>query len=95
MKLRIRAEARSDLDAILDYSVVKHGAATAEAYMRSIGAAFDRLLDHPEAGIDRSDLSPDVRSYPVGQHRIYYRLSEDRLSIARVLHKAMDPSRHV
>jgi len=95
MKLRIRARARADLDEILDYSVASHGEALAEAYLRQIGATFDRLVDHPGIGLDRGDLAPTLRSYPVGEHRIYYQRLDDRISIVRVLHKAMDSAQHI
>ena len=94
MKVRVRARARADLDDILDYSVAEHGEAVADAYLRSIGAAFDRLADHPGIGAARSDLSPEVRSYPVGEHRVFYVVSK-HVSIVRVPHKAMDPARHL
>ncbi|MDQ2892144.1 MAG: type II toxin-antitoxin system RelE/ParE family toxin [Pseudomonadota bacterium] len=95
MTVRVRARARTDLDTILDYSIVEHGEAAAEAYLRAIGAAFDRLADYPGIGAARRDLSPDVRSFPVGEHRIYYVMTTTHVSIVRVLHKAMDPARHV
>ena len=94
MKIRLRARARQDLDGILDYSVAEHGEAQAEAYLRAIGAALARLADHPELGMARPDLALELRSYPVGEHRIFYLLLADRISVVRVLHKAMDAERH-
>ncbi|WP_448662664.1 type II toxin-antitoxin system RelE/ParE family toxin [Sphingomonas sp. CJ20] len=87
--------ADSDLDGILDYGIAQHGRAVAEAYLRMIHAAFDRLSDFPELGIARPDLSPDLRSLPAGEHRIFYFVRAENVLIARVLHKAMDPVRHL
>lgn len=53
--------ADSDLDGILDYGIAQHGRVVAEAYLRMIHAAFDRLSDFPELGIARTDPSPDLR----------------------------------
>lgn len=94
MKLRIRAKARRDLDEILDYSVAAHGEATGETYMLAIGAALDRLRDHPELGMARPDLGDLLRSLPVREHRLFYRFDGKNISVVRVLHKAMDPARH-
>lgn len=94
MKLRIRAKARRDLDEILDYSIAEFGEDVAEAYLLTIGAALNRLVDHPELGLARFELAEGLRSLSAGEHRVYYRLDADKISVARVLHKAMDPARH-
>ena len=39
----ISRDAEVDLDGILDYSIAAHGREVAEAYLRTIHAAFDRL----------------------------------------------------
>lgn len=95
MKLSIRAKARADLDAILDFSVHEHGKTAAESYIEAIGAALDRLREHPALGVTRSNLGDGRRNYPVGRHRVYYRVFADRLSIVRILHKAMDARHHI
>jgi len=95
VKVRLRARACHDLAAILDYSIAEHGEAQAEAYLRAIDAALRRLTDYPELGAARPDLAERMRSYPVGEHRIFYLLLPDRISVVRVLHKAMDADRHL
>ena len=66
-----------------------------EAYLHVIGAALDRLREYPEMGMARFDLGELICSLPVGEHRIYYRFNGAVVSVARVLHKAMDPARHL
>ena len=94
MKVRIRAKARQDLDAILDYTVAEHGEAHGEDYVSQIGAALDQLGAYPLLG-EAADIKSGVRSYPVGEHCIYYLVLADRLSVLRVLHKRMDAARHL
>jgi toxin ParE1/3/4 len=91
----ISRDADADLDGILDYSIAAHGRAIAEAYLRTIHAAFDRLSDFPDLGVARRDLSAQLRSLPCGGHHIFYIVEAERVLIARVLHKAMDPARHL
>ncbi len=91
----ISRDADADLDGILDYSITAHGRDIAEAYLRTLHAAFDRLSDFPELGVVRSDLSGGLRSLPCGGHRIFYIVEGETVLIARVLHKAMDPARHL
>ena len=43
------------------------------------------LASHPEAGRVRSDLGKDIRVFPVGQYIIVYAVSDDTLTIIRIL----------
>lgn len=95
MKLRLRAAAVHDMDAIFDYGIAMHGAAAAEAYARSLQAVMDRPIDFPALGVNREDLRPGLRSLPAGEHRIFYRIEKSEIVVARVLHKAMDEARHL
>jgi toxin ParE1/3/4 len=95
MKLRLRAAAVRDLDGIFDYSLATHGAAAAEAYLRALKAAMERLLNFPELGAARDDLAPGLRGLPVREHRVFYRIEGAEVVVARVLHKAMDAERHL
>ena len=94
MIVRLRARARSDLRETAAYSADRYGEVRAANYLRAIDAAFERLCEFPELGEPFAGR-PEVRSYPVGQHRVYYRIYSDRLSVIRVLHKAMDVERHL
>lgn len=91
--LTLSKAADADLDGILDYSIGAHGRETAEAYLRAIHAAFDRLADYPQLGLEYPDLELRLRSFPVGEHRIFYRFDRRRILVVRVLHKAMDVRR--
>jgi toxin ParE1/3/4 len=94
MKVRLR-RARGAIREIWEYSAVRHGEDAADAYLRDIEAALARLADYPELGAPRAELGPDLRSLPVREHRLFYFVYPDRVSVARVLHKAMDVQRHL
>ena len=94
MKLRLRAAAVRDLDAIFDYGVAVHGADTANAYIRGLETTMDRLLAHPALGPPR-DIRPGLRSIAGGEHRIFYRIEGEEIVVARILHKAMDVEQHL
>lgn len=95
MQVAVSRKADADLDDILDYGIATHGRAVAEDYLRTINSAFDMLGDYPELGMMRPDLRPGLRSLPAGEHRVFYVVLDDRVSIVRVLHKAMDAARHL
>ena len=95
MRLELSRRAQADLDDIRDFSVRQYGIDRAILYLDAIEQGFRRLLDHPRIGSDRDDLRPGLRSYPVGEHRVYYRLTTDCVAVVRVLHKSMDEARNL
>lgn len=91
--VRLSRVADADLDGILDHGIKAHGRDTAEAYLLAIQSALIRLCDYPELGVEHLDLTPHLRSFPVGEHRIFYRFDRREVFVVRVLHKAMDARR--
>ena len=95
MQLELSRRAQADLDDIRDYSVQQFGLARAIAYLDEIEATFRRVVSFPEVGVARPDLRPGLRALGCQQHRIFYTVEADRIRIRRVLHSAMDATRHV
>jgi toxin ParE1/3/4 len=63
--------------------------------------AADRLLDRfdklfrvlasqPQIGKSVEELVPNLRFVPIGNYLIFYRPTEDRIEIVRILHGARD-----
>ena len=48
------------------------------------------LASNPFIGRTRSDLAPDLRSFPVGSYLIFYRPIQSGVEIVRVLHGSRD-----
>jgi toxin ParE1/3/4 len=46
-------------------------------------------------GVARNDIKTGYRSLSVGRHVIFYRTTNDRLEIIRVLRERMDLHRHL
>ena len=95
MRLELSRKAQADLDDIRDFSVSKFGSERTIQYLDAIEQSFRRLLDHPNIGTSRSELRPGLRSYPVEEHRIYYRATGDAVTVVRLLHKSMDEARNL
>jgi toxin ParE1/3/4 len=55
-----------------------------------IVAAAERFIEHPELGRLRDEFAPGLRCFPVDRYLIFYRVREDNIEIARVLHGARD-----
>ena len=91
--LRLRKEALADLVNIGDYGASNHGWPAAEAYLQSIDGALEQLKSYPLSGMARPELADNLRSLSFRQHHIFYLLSDDHVSVVRVLHKSMDSER--
>ncbi|MBM3748413.1 MAG: type II toxin-antitoxin system RelE/ParE family toxin [Acidobacteria bacterium] len=92
-RIRLSREARADLDEIWLYVARASGLATADSVIDAITDRFLLIARMPLAGRRRDELRPGVRSFPVGEHVIYYSRRESAIAILRVLHGARDTTK--
>jgi toxin ParE1/3/4 len=85
----LTAEAKSDLEQIWQYIAAESEIAADQA-IAEIVQRFPRLAEFPEMGRERTELSPSIRSFPVGRYIIFYRPGELGVAIVRILHGARD-----
>ena len=85
-------QADSDLDEIWYYVATKSGSMdTADRLVDSITDRFYLLVTHPNIGRARDeDLRPGLRSFPVGEYVIIYRIQDEDVLILRVLRGSRD-----
>jgi toxin ParE1/3/4 len=81
-------QADSDLDDIWYYVASKSASIEiADRLVDSITNRFALLATFPNIGrIRDQDLRPGLRSFPVGEYVIVYRIQDDDIFILRVLH---------
>ncbi len=82
----------SDLDGIWYYIAKESGSTeTADRLTRSIIDRFYLLSENPYIGRRRDDdLRPGLRSFPVGQYVIIYRVENEDVVILYVFHSSQD-----
>jgi toxin ParE1/3/4 len=51
---------------------------------------FQRLVLNPELGKERKEIRAHLRSFPKGEHVVFYRIMENYIRIVRVLHGSRD-----
>ncbi len=90
-RLRVARDADTDVLEIWTYYFERSQSA-AERIVREITAEYDNLYALPCIGRRREDIGPEYRSFPVGDYIIYYRVLEDVVEIARVLHGGREVS---
>lgn len=85
-------EADSDIDSIWYFIAANSGnAEVADRFIESITDRFLLLARHPNIGRVRDeDLRPGLRSFPVGEYVIIYRIHEEDVLILRVLRGSRD-----
>jgi len=86
---RVSPRARADLDDIWFY-IAQDNAAAADKLILAIVSRFPKLALMPELGRQRAELSPRLRSFPVGRYIIFYRPMDGGIEVVRILHGARD-----
>ena len=87
MAPRRTPQADSDLDEIWYYVASKSSSLDiADRFIDSITDRFSLLASHPNIGRARDEeLRPGLRSFPVGEYVIFYRIEDECVVILRVL----------
>ena len=89
MRLVIAPAARQDLEDIWAY-IGEESPAYADEMIDRLAGAAQQMTDHPELGRPRDEFAPGLRCFPIGRYILFYRVREDNIEIARVLHGARD-----
>lgn len=79
-----------DLEDIFDYTMNEFGFEQAEKYLTEIEDVFQSLLTNPELGKMRNEIKVGLYSFPKDNHIIFYRILDNHIRIARVLHGSRD-----
>lgn len=86
--------AKSDLDDIWYYIAKESGQTDlADRVIDAIAGRFLTIAMHPHIGRSRDELRPGLRSFPVGDYVIIYRVRDNDVLILHVLHGRRDIGR--
>jgi toxin ParE1/3/4 len=87
MAHRLAPEAETDLDDIWYYIAKESNSIQiADRFIESIANRFFLLATNPHIGRSRDeDLRPGLRSFPVGQYVIIYRIEDNNVLVLRVI----------
>ena len=88
-RLTVTESARADLREIRAY-IAKDNPAAARRVVERLRAQARKLAATPGIGRSRKDLRPDLFSFPVGRHVLFYRPQPDGIVLVRVIHGARD-----
>ena len=64
----------------------------ADRLLLRIDSKLDLYANNPAMGTLRDQFAPGLRSFPVGNYLVFYRIAADGIELVRVLHGARDLS---
>lgn len=82
---RITPTASRDVESIMDYLAQKASMEAAEHFLEKINAKFTMLAQFPRIGRRRDELYPSLRSVPLEDYLIFYRLVPGGIEVMRVV----------
>jgi toxin ParE1/3/4 len=86
MSNRPRKSPQAEIDiASIWRFIAENNVKAADAVLDQIEKTFAMLAQTPMAGRSRSDLSPSLRSFPVGGYIIFYIPVSDGIEVVRVM----------
>lgn len=94
-KYRLSPAAERDLESIWIYTFQQWGLDQADRYADLLIDAFAELALRPKMAPACDHIRPGYRRCKVGQHIVYFRVTNDGVDIIRVLHSRMDAARQL
>ncbi len=88
-RFRKAPQADQDLDSIWDF-IASDSVRAADKQIARIGEIFEMLVENPLAGRERRELHAGLRSFPAGNHVIFFVPLPDGVEIVRVMHGRQD-----
>lgn len=90
----LSSKASTDLDSILDYSIVNFGTKVMIKYHKSLERCFETLVENPDLGIEINHIRADYLCFEHRSHLIFYKKISQGILVIRILHKSMDAPRY-
>ena len=92
---RFTKRAESDLESIVDSSLIKWGAGQTAIYLDGLEELAQNLANFPDLGVARNSFYEGLFSFPYLSHVLFYIKQPHGITISRILHKRMEPNRHL
>ncbi len=94
-KFKLSPRARRNIDSIRRYTVKRWGAEQARRYDAQLRDQMRLLTNMPTLGKHRPEVAEGVYCFPHISHVIYYKITNEGIGVAAILHKRMVPERHL
>ncbi len=88
-------KAERDLEGIIDCTYQQWGEQQVHTYLDGLEDRGQLLADNPDLGVKREGTFAGLLSFPYESHILYYLKQAHGITVVRVLHKHMDPVKHL
>jgi toxin ParE1/3/4 len=88
-------KADDDLGRIYVFSAQTFGETQAERYFLGLRDCLQALADNPRLGRPADLAVAGLLRHEHGRHMVFYLMEADGIFVVRILHRAMDVSRHM
>ena len=88
-KILVSDFALYDLEDIWSY-IAEDNTKAADALYNKIQEKFHKLAEAPQIGRNRPEIGEGIRSFPIGNYVVFYRIVSEGVYISRVLHGKRD-----
>jgi toxin ParE1/3/4 len=93
-RLRVSAEAETDIDEIVAYTIATWGPEQGDIYLAKLETGLNLLVTNPNIGRLCDSLQKGLRRFEIEHHVAFYMPEPDGVFVVRVLHQTMLPSRY-
>lgn len=90
--LIVSPDAEQDLLDIWLY-IAEDSPKNADRFLDRLEGKAMKLAEFKNIGVDRPELAPDLKSFPVDRYVLYYRNNSSGIELVRVLHGSRDINR--
>lgn len=87
--LLISPEAEQDLIDIWRH-IAEDQPVNADRFLERLQEKAQKLAEFTDMGVDRLELAPGIKSFPVERYVLFYRSNEHGIELVRVLHGSRD-----
>lgn len=88
---RVLKRPQAEIDLLEIWSFISQDSfEAADRFLDWLEARFDLIATQPHMGRERPELRPGLRSFPVGNHIVFYTPIEDGIILERVLRGSQD-----
>ena len=85
LPIALSRKARADLRDIQAYTLQQWDEQQWDAYEAAIDRALTMIGDNPQVGRVRDEIRPGYRSYVVGQHLVFYRVTNKAVVVIGII----------
>ena len=92
--LKLSLPARRDIRDILHYTFQHYERRQQNVYYLALRDGLERIAGNPSLGHTRVDLPDPYKAYTIKKHVVVYKMKQDMVYVARILHGGMDFPSH-